>query len=227
MKTTVIKLSLVFILSGFLNNAFSQQQPHQNPKFGKDSASRIECAKNISLYTEFYKQKNYKDALTSWRYVFNNAPLASKNIYIKGTTIFKFLIANEKNATAKKAYIDTLMMIYDQRIQYFKQKGYVLGRKGVCLYTLSKDREEEAYKYLHESLTIRKEKTDPIAINSLMQATSNLYKKGTITKEDVINNYAKSIDALSYAIKNEKKPKKIERSKTILSNSEGLFSDSG
>ncbi|RLD64084.1 MAG: hypothetical protein DRJ01_01890 [Bacteroidetes bacterium] len=227
MKTTVIKLSLVFILFVFINNAFSQQRPYQNPKFGKDSASRVECAKNISLYTEFYKQKNYNDALNPWRYVFNNAPKASKNTYIKGAIMYKCLIRNEKNLELKNKYIDTLMMIYDQRIEHFNQKGSVLGRKGVDLYNLSKDREEEAYKYLLESLTIRKEKTDPIAINSLMQATYYLFKKGTIAKEDVINNYTKSIDALNYAIKNQKKPKKIEKAKTIMGNCEGLFSDSG
>ncbi|MBE9466938.1 MAG: hypothetical protein IMY72_01300 [Bacteroidetes bacterium] len=226
MKTTVIKLILVFILSAFINNAFSQHV-HENPKFGSDSASRVECAKNISLYTEFYKQKNFNDAVKPWRYVFQNAPLASKNTYIKGASIFKHIINAEKNIELRNKHIDTLLMIYDQRIQNFNQKGSVTGRKGVDLFKFSKDREEEAYKYLLESLTIQNEKTDPITINYLMQATYNLFKKEIITKDAVINNYTKSIDALSYVIKNEKKPKKIEKAKTIMSNCEGLFSDSG
>ena len=50
-------------------------------KYGDDSVS---CITHTSLYREFYKQKNYVDALPHWRWVFNNCPLASQNIYIDG-----------------------------------------------------------------------------------------------------------------------------------------------
>ena len=35
-------------------------------KYGTDSAN---CVIHLSLYREFYKQKNYKDALPHWRWV--------------------------------------------------------------------------------------------------------------------------------------------------------------
>ena len=40
-------------------------------KYGLDSVKTLE---NASIYSEFLKQKNYKEALPAWRYVFNNAP---------------------------------------------------------------------------------------------------------------------------------------------------------
>ena len=224
MKKTVFSLTL--LLSIFWGNAFAQKAC-ENPKFGADSASRITCAMNISLYAEFYKQKNYKDALTPWRYVFKNAPLASKNTYIKGATIIKYFIRNSKDASIRKAYVDTLMMLYDQRIKYFNQKGYVIGRKGVDLFNYAKDRKEEAYKYLLESLNLQNERTKPIVVNYLMQATFDLFKEGKITNADVINNYSKSVDVVNYAIKNEKRPKEITKDQTILGNCEELFSKSG
>ena len=39
-------------------------------KYGKTPEDSIECITNISLYGEFYKQQNYKDAFKPWREVF-------------------------------------------------------------------------------------------------------------------------------------------------------------
>ena len=48
-------------------------------KYGKDS---IRSVTNLALYREFYKQKNYKAAISPWRYVFTNCPQATENIFI-------------------------------------------------------------------------------------------------------------------------------------------------
>ena len=63
--------------------------PYKNEKYGVDSTSRMACAMNISLYSEFYKQKNYNDAVNPWREVYNNCPQASKNTFIKGANILE------------------------------------------------------------------------------------------------------------------------------------------
>ena len=83
-------------------------------KYGSDS---VNCVMNLSLYREYYKQQNYDDAIKSWRWVYNNCPSASGNIFKNGPTLIKYLM--KKNPENKQAYIDTLMMIYDNRIQYF------------------------------------------------------------------------------------------------------------
>ena len=44
-------------------------------KYGLDSALTIV---NASIYSEFVKQKNFKEALPAWRYVFCNAPKFQK-----------------------------------------------------------------------------------------------------------------------------------------------------
>ena len=49
-------------------------------QYGLDSANTI---LNASLYTEYWKQKNYEEALPSWRYVFLNAPAFQLNTYIR------------------------------------------------------------------------------------------------------------------------------------------------
>ena len=83
-------------------------------KYGVDSVS---CITNLSLFREYYKQKNYIEALTPWRWTFQNCPKASGNIYKNGPIIIKSLI--KERPEQKKEYVDTLMLIYDQRIKYF------------------------------------------------------------------------------------------------------------
>ena len=97
-------------------------------QYGLDSANTI---LNASLYTEYWKQKNYEEALPSWRYVFLNAPAFQLNTYIRGEDIIEFMIQKTK----KKEYVDTLMMVFDRRLQYMgkrSREGYVLGKKGMA-----------------------------------------------------------------------------------------------
>ena len=54
---------LLFLFSAFLSITLSAN-PLVGSKFGSDS---VQCVTNISLYREYVKQKNYDDALTSWR----------------------------------------------------------------------------------------------------------------------------------------------------------------
>ena len=68
-------------------------------QYGLDSANTI---LNASLYTEYWKQKNYEEALPSWRYVFLNAPAFQLNTYIRGEDIIEFMIQKTK----KKEYVD-------------------------------------------------------------------------------------------------------------------------
>ena len=106
-------ISLVF----FLTIDISAQE-----KWGSDSVS---CITNLSLYREYYKQKNYTDAIGPWRWTFINCPRASGNIYKNGPIIIKAKMKLDKNNS--QAYLDTLMQIYDNRIEFFGKEGFVLG----------------------------------------------------------------------------------------------------
>ncbi|MGB0838613.1 MAG: tetratricopeptide repeat protein [Chitinophagales bacterium] len=54
--------------------------------WGPDS---VETVKNYSLYREFYKQKNFNDAIAYWRYIYKNAPKARKTPYLDGEKMYK------------------------------------------------------------------------------------------------------------------------------------------
>ena len=155
----LVQLLLVGTMTGFA----------QDEKFGDDPDK---CKENISLYREYYKQKNYQDALPGWRWSFFNCPMATKNIVINGPTIIEhFIKKNEANAELKKAYIDTLWMVYDKRIElYPEDKGYALGRKGMDQYDYSDEDYTDAYNTLEQSMKVDKLETDAYVLMRLYLA---------------------------------------------------------
>jgi len=150
LKVLIIALSIMTGMMSFASTPNSLVLPQNDgSKYGSDSAT---CVMNLSLYREFYKQwkgSKYKnssidDALTSWRKVYNSCPRATENIYVDGVKMISFKLRKAKDPVVKAGLIDTLMTIYDRRIQYFPvhykskkpQEGAILGRKGVDFYKL-------------------------------------------------------------------------------------------
>ena len=63
-------------------------------KYGLDSVKTLE---NASIYSEFLKQKNYKEALPAWRYVFNNAlQVSDAYLYQRGRSVDQYLSADKR-----------------------------------------------------------------------------------------------------------------------------------
>ena len=161
----------------------------QNGKYGATPEDSVQCVTNLSLYQEFYKQKSYDDALNPWRRVVALCPSSSLKMYVDGLTLRKSQIAKTKDETVKSALYDSLYMIYDQRIQYFGKKGYVLGRKGADMLRYTPERTEATYATLKESVEERQAKSEAGALASYYQAMYNMYQEGKVTKEQMLEEY--------------------------------------
>jgi len=190
------------------------QQDSGQSKYGEDS---VTCVINISLYFEFYKQwkasdftsQSIEEVFKPWRWVFNNCPLGSENIYVNGVNIYQYRIENEKDKEKREKYVDTLMMIYDQRIEYFpnhyktgqSQVGSILGRKGIDLYTFSPDRYEETYNTLKKSIELDGNAADGTVLIYYFRSVIKMAKKSKIDSTAIVDVYDKAIDILDYNIK--------------------------
>ncbi len=172
-------------------------------KYGEDEQK---CKENLSMFREYYKQKNYADALSSWRWTFLNCPESSGNIYKNGPKIIKERIKVDKEN--KSAYIDTLMMVFDQRVKYFGKEGYVLGLKGYELIGIDKNRSEEALSYLKQSLDLEGNGASVQAVYGYMRAMVNLEKSELKSKADVLDSYALVSEIIDFNIINESKATK-------------------
>jgi len=221
------KYLLLMLLGLFVGLLISKSTIAQDEsRFGKDS---VTCITNNSLYYEFYKQwkqSNYKndawkDVISPWTWVFKNCPRSYKNIYIHGERLIKEIIKAETDKVKKDKYVDTLMMLFDQRIKYFGQEGYVLGKKGVDLYKYRPTDFEKSYEILKKAVSLTGNKTLGPVLIYYFRSAEKMVKAGKIEKAVLVDIYDTESDIIDYNLKNN--PKKAANWEVIRGNIELSF----
>ena len=219
-----IILFTFFTASLGLYVTLAQPNIKDNPKYGADSASRLNCANNLSTMSEFMKIDLLDHAYPSWKMVFNDCPASSKNIYLYGVKMYRARVSREKDPARKASALDTLMLIYDRRIEHFGQEALVMGRKGLDLLRYDNSQVERAYKYLKASADLGKVKTEDAVMLALIQTSNVLYKQGKMDEKELIDNYLFSTEIENAHIKSGKN---VKRAETALQNIEAIFANSG
>ncbi len=177
-------------------------QDNNGPKYGKDS---ITCLMNLSLYTEsfrqwrqsHYKSDAVKDVIGPWNWVLKNCPRSTENIYIDGVRILKYKYKKATTEKQKKGLIDTLMMIFDQRIKYFPnnyrthlpQEGYIRGRQGIALYQISPESYVKVYHLLKEAIDTQKQRSTAAAFAYYFRDVAKMVQTGNLDTIAIINAY--------------------------------------
>lgn len=133
MKTLKILLSAVVALAGMTAAAQDFSNP-QYAKWGDTPEERKENITNMNFLTESCNNKDYTTAAGYVKTLIDNCPAASANIYAYGERVYQNRIARAKSMAEKNMYIDSLMLMYDLRLQYFGDaakngRPYILDRK--------------------------------------------------------------------------------------------------
>jgi tetratricopeptide (TPR) repeat protein len=226
MKTIVKFILAAFILLGGYTTLNAQTGAEEGTRFGSGEDS-IRCLKNLSLYVEFYKQKNYEDAVKPWTIVYQECPLATKNIYIHGENMLNDAIENTDDQEKKATLLDSLMRLYDKRIKHFNQKGYVYGKKGKDLIQYGENSIEnfkKAYDILAQAIELRGNKTGVGVLVTYMNTTSTLFSNDEISGDEVANNYAKTLDIMEEKLEEKPSSSLYQRGKDAINK---IFEGSG
>ena len=167
---------------------------------------------NMSTYTEFYNQKNYKDAYPTWKWCFENcddrvSEKTTKNIFIQGPTILENVIAT-REGDAREAAIDTLLIIYDKRIQLYGQEATYLGSKAVMLRKYRPENQVEVYDMCVRVFELAGNSANYGVLKLYMAVALERYKKEEISKETMVNIYSAIADALAEQVEKETKEDK-------------------
>jgi tetratricopeptide (TPR) repeat protein len=184
-------------------------------KYGPDST---ECIKYLSYYTEYYKQKNYESALPNWRQAYHYCPPTSRySMLSDGCTMIRNLIQKNKNNPVYKAQlVDSLMTLYDQRVEYFPKYAITsLNNKALDMYNYMKDEPVKVLACLTDVVDQAKEQTKTNVFIFQLNTAIDLYKIGMVDPETVIDIYDKGVMYLSQATpKNDVEKKNIEKTIT-------------
>ena len=183
---------------------------------GNVATKAQDCETDYSLYREYighWKQAKYNpnninpQMITSWRNVYNNCPELRQNTYLDGVTIMTYaFIRPEKNAEIKDKYVDTLVMIYDKRAQYFpngkngSQIGNIMGRKGVDIYTWAPHRYEEAYNALKQAIDLDGNNSNYAFIDTYFPLVITMAKNGKLEESAILEEYSRLMEIVDYNI---------------------------
>ena len=185
-------------------------------KFGPDSA---ECIKYLSYYTEYYKQKNYDEALPNWRKAYKICPpQARQSIFIDGTTLVRRLITkNVADAAYRQALIDTLMTLHDTRAEFYpKYAVTTLNNKGTDISNYYKGKDDRIFEGLEQIIVTLGAETKASLLLFDLNSAIALYQDGQIDAEKVISTYQRNIAIVESLESNEINDK-------VKSDMEGLF----
>ncbi|OFX84965.1 MAG: hypothetical protein A2W99_16305 [Bacteroidetes bacterium GWF2_33_16] len=206
MKTLFKSLLAAFIITSSTTLLFGQKGIDDGSKFGHGEDS-IRCLTNLSLYREYVKQGNFAPAIAPWQIVYSECPKVSKYVFIDGVKLVTEAIDKETDAANKALLLDSLMNIYDKRVKYYGQLGYVLGRKGIDYNKYSVNTPENlkiAYDYLKKSLEIERIQSGAQELFTFMQVSKDLFAAKVIEGNQVVADYAFISDLID---QNLKKPK--------------------
>lgn len=190
-------------------------------KYGADSA---ECVKYLSYYSEYFKQKNYNEALPHWRKAYQLCPpTANQNMLINGTTLMRRLIGeNSNNPIYRKALVDSLMTLHDQRAQYYpKYAVTALNNKALDMSNYVKDDDRALYDGYNAIIETNGVQVRPAVLLFDLHAAIALYKVGGIGMEEVMNTYQNNIALLERIT--PKNDAEREQNAKIKSDLESLF----
>lgn len=112
-------------------------QDFSDPKYAKWGDTPEERQQNI-LNSNFFKEacdnKDYVGATRYLQELIAKCPKASENTFVRGITLYKNKINRAKSLDEKNMYVDSLLLLYDLRNEYFgdhakRGSAYILDRK--------------------------------------------------------------------------------------------------
>ncbi len=166
--------------------------PDRKPTYGADSA---QCVMNYYLYRQSFRDWEnsgdmfyFEDLLPYWTYVFQNCPGFRLNTFINGARIYEHRISVLPPNEQRPA-VDTLLLIFDERIRYFGDKPAVIGLKATALVQHRPENNREVFDVLKEVVELNKLNTPNHLMVFYMQYAVNLHEDGDMPLGELIEVY--------------------------------------
>ena len=229
-------LTALFALSLGATAAFAQKGVEDGSRFGHGQDS-LNCLKNISVYTEYVKTNNFKDAYPSWKAVFDEAPWAQVATYTNGAKILRALIAAEKDGAKQKEYFELLMKVHDQRIQYLDKlntlsktkatRGDIMGTKAHDYFSMGGQDNNAAYAMFAEAVAAEKHNLPYYVLMEFVDASARKVKAEEAHKEQFVQDYIAAAGYASEALEAAKKESAKKNYQMAKENIDAHFINSG
>lgn len=194
-----MKRLILLAMAMTLASAAAAQSYLENPKYGATPEERESNAKALSFLKDEVQMKNWDFARVYVKQLMNGAPTASVAIYQYGATVYKNMVLRAKNDAEKKAYIDSVMLIYDRRAQHFgthptQGAAYILALKARDYANLNAMDRDGVRKYYKEAVAANP-KGDVVL--EYFQQLVNDYKGNIVMPEELLSEYQRLEQAMA------------------------------
>lgn len=130
------------------------------------------------LYKDLVKEKKYDEAFPYWKKAYYGAPAANGSIkyqFEDGIKIYKYFYEKEIDGLKRQEHLDTIMAIYDKRIDCFGEAAYMAGRKAFDMYYYYPDQSdpEKTYSLFKEAIDGKGSQVDYFVINPFAKILSD------------------------------------------------------
>ena len=188
------KAALLIVSAMSVSYAAQAQAYLQDPKYGNTPEERKENVLRINYFNDAYKNKNYNQAVQYMKELIASAPRASQNIYINGINIFRTKVSEAKSPEARQAALDSLMMLYDLRMENFgdhptRGRVYLSGLKARDYLSLNPSNKEEVKRLFDQAMELGGEQTDPDLINIYFNSLVEDYKNDALATDVLLSEY--------------------------------------
>ena len=161
----------------------------------------------FTLYRDQMRFGLLKDALPLWRHAYYNAPGSNGNVtyhFDDGIKIFDDLFKKATDTEIKRAYVDTILSIYDKRVECFGDDGTIAARKAFnsyYYYSQFTDK-EETYNLFKRVVDLKKEKADYFVINPFSKMVYDRVLDSLISIDEAQEYVAQIFEAIAYGTAN-------------------------
>ena len=172
--------------------------------------------KNV-LYTDELRNSNFLAAVKPHRWLLENAPNLNTSIYINGVKIYAGLADMEKDEAKRQEWIDSLMMMYDMRMEYCGEEAEVLPRKAFDAYKYNirnKDKLPELLELYDKTFDVSGNDVEyyiTLPYMSIIYYNSKFHKN--LSEEQILNRYDKLMQIMDHKMKNGDNVSKLEEYK--------------
>jgi tetratricopeptide (TPR) repeat protein len=189
-KRLLLSLTVLLAVSRI---ATAQQQPvipwQENPAYGATLEEREQTARNYSFLREAMDVKNYPYVLELFHTLVAEAPKVSENIYIYAGNVYKSKIALATSMAEKRLNVDSLMYVYDKRLEAFeKNAAYIRRSKAIDFLTYLPMDHEKVHRYFNEAIDASEGK-DRDLIERYFVTLTNDFKADLVATDTYIDEY--------------------------------------
>ncbi len=225
----------ILMIGAFISSisAYSAKGVDDGSRFGTGEDS-IRCIENLSLYSSYYKIKDYESAYNSWKIVYDECPKAGgRTLYSQGAFLIATKMSKEKDVVKKQEWFKMLMECYDKRIQYFgDDKNYpgpwIRGRQAIDYINYSGDVDliTKALPWLKTAVDYMGEQCDADVMNAYFQMLEKQYESNKDQyRTNFINEYLRLGSILDGRI--AKADKYVPNYQLVRNNINQMFTNSG